>query len=348
MSTSLDLPARPALRSARFRAERSEQWEELERIVRLFERRGPGALSDDELLELPKLYRASLSALSVARATSLDQGVIRYLESLSARAYYAIYGNPGRVGPRIARFLRRDWPAAVRAIWPEVLVSVLVMLLGAVAAFALVASDPEWFFNFVPEQLAAGRDPSATEAELRETLYDGAGEASGLGVFASYLFAHNSAVSIFAFALGFALGVPTLVLIFYNGAILGAFLSIFFRHDLGVEVGGWLIIHGATELLAIALAGAAGLHIGRATAFPGRRSRMEVAAEHGGRAGLVMAGVIVMLFLAGLIEGYGRQLITSDILRYAIGLSTLALWLAYFFLPRGEASPDDVFDGTRP
>ena len=47
-----------------------------------------------------------------------------------------------------------------------------------------------------------------------------------------------------------------------------------------------------------------------------------------------MVGVVVMLFVAGLLEGFGRQLITSDAARYAIGGGMLALWLAYFYLPR--------------
>ena len=44
-----------------------------------------------------------------------------------------------------------------------------------------------------------------------------------------------------------------------------------------------------------------------------------------------MAGVVVMLICAGLLEGFGRQLIQSTAIRYAIGYGILALWLAYFF-----------------
>ena len=59
------------------------------------------------------------------------------------------------------------------------------------------------------------------------------------------------------------------------------------------------------------------------------------AATRAGRsAALVMGGVLVMLLAAGLLEGFGRQLITADAVRYAIGLAMLAFWLAYFYLPR--------------
>jgi uncharacterized membrane protein SpoIIM required for sporulation len=207
------------------------------------------------------------------------------------------------------------------------------MLLGGIVGFMLVTNNPDWFFSFVPEDLAGSRGPTSSEKELRETLYDGS-MSDGLLEFATFLFSHNSRVSILAFALGFAFGVPTAFLILYNGCILGAFVAVFVEKGLGFELGGWLIIHGATELFAIILAGAAGFHIGRAIAFPGRQSRREAAAAAGQRAGTLMAGVIIMLFLAGLLEGFGRQLITHDLVRYAIGLSTFSLWCLYFYMPR--------------
>ena len=157
-------------------------------------------------------------------------------------------------------------------------------------------------------------------------------------MFASYLFSHNSKVAMFAFALGFAFCIPTAILLLYNGFILGSFIAIFSEKSLGFEVGGWLIIHGATEIFAIILAGAAGMHIGKAVAFPGELTRTESASKAGGTASLLMAGVIIMLFFAGLLEGFGRQLITNDLVRYGIGFGTLTMWLLYFYGPRSTES----------
>ena len=56
-----------------------------------------------------------------------------------------------------------------------------------------------------------------------------------------------------------------------------------------------------------------------------------------------MAGVVLMLVIAGMLEGLGRQLIESTEARYAIGYSILAFWLVYFFafrrLPQGSEAP---------
>ena len=326
------------LKSGRFRAEREADWRRLEVLLGKVETLGAVKLRREELLEIPLLYRQALSSLSVARSISLDQNLTDYLEGLCTRAYFVVYGTRTRLGARIVRFFRHDWPAAVQALWREPLASFVISALAAVAAYVLVRRDGDWFFSFVDAGLAGGRDPMATTAFLRETLYSPATTSEGLSTMATFLFTHNSQVALFAFALGFAFCLPTAALMVMNGAMLGAFLALFFSRDLGFELTGWLMIHGTTELFAIVLAGAAGFSIGWAVAFPGDRTRVDAAGEAGRRAGVVMAGVVVMLLVAGLLEGFARQLIQLDLVRYAIAGLMLAGWLAYFYWPRRVAT----------
>ena len=325
--------ARPALVNAtRFRAAHEADWERLDTLLKRMEKRSIRALSDEDLLALPLLYRTTLSSLSVARDTSLDRGLITYLEQLCTRAYFQIYGVQTSAWRQLGRFFARGWPEAVQAIWRETLVCVLLTVGAAVAAFLLVRSDPSWFFAIIPESLAGGRDPSATAAFLRGTLYDRHNDM--LATFAAFLFTHNSQIAIFSFALGFAFCVPTVLLIVYNGLMLGAFFAVFAAKGLAWNMAGWLMIHGTTELFAINISGAAGLRIGTAIAFPGRESRTEAAVKAGRSAAIAMAGTVIMLAVAGLLEGIGRQTVTDDVTRYLIGGVMLAGWLLYFYLPR--------------
>lgn len=327
----------PSFSTGRFRAEREADWIAFDLLLTKLEKRGAKALTSDELLQLPILYRATLSSLSIARATSLDKALLDHLEALSIRGYFLVYGVRETRWSRIRRFVLYDWPAAVRAVWKETLIISLVIILGALTSWSLVAHNPEWYYNFVDESMAGGRDPRATVEFLRSTLgqgKDGGGQESGLHVFATFLFTHNSRVSIMSFALGFAFGVPTMMLEYYQGIGLGAMLAVFSSKGLGFDFGGWLFIHGTTELFAAALSGAAGLRIGAAVVFPGARSRLEAAAQAGKTAGKVMVGVILMLLVAGLLEGFGRQLITDTMLRYGIGTVMLLFWLGYYYVPR--------------
>jgi uncharacterized membrane protein SpoIIM required for sporulation len=324
------------LRSLRFRREREASWRHLEQLLAQVERRSARSLSDEDMVAFPALYRAALSSLSVARATSLDQALIEYLEALCARAYFFVYGARTTLFGRIERFFAHDWPAAVRDLWRETLVSSLLVFAGAAVAYALVLAEPGWYSAFVPEELAGGRDMSASTESLRRTLYAEGAEESALGVFATFLFTHNAQISLFAFALGFALCLPSALLLAYNGCMLGAMVALFASHGLGFQFGGWVLIHGVTELFAVTLAGAAGLRIGWSIAFPGELTRV-AAAERAGRQGaIVMLGVVVMLFLAGLLEGVGRQVITADLVRWSIAIGSGVAWALYFYTPRAR------------
>lgn len=322
------------LKSQRFRQEREADWRRLEKLMDKAEKKSAASLTDEEILAIPVLYRATLSALSVARETSLDRALTDYLETLCARAYFFVYGSRSTLQGKLADFFRRDWPAAVQGLWRETLVSGGLLLLGAIAAAVLIGQDPDWFHTFVDPGLAGGRDPAASTASLRDGLYDGGENADGLSFFSTFLFTHNAQVAILAFALGFAFCIPSALLILATGAMLGAFLSLYAGRGLGVELGGWLLIHGVTELFAIVLAGAAGLRIGWAAAFPGELSRLDAITVAGRTAATAMAGVVVMLFLAGLLEGFGRQLIKLDLARYGVALASGLVWAAYFYGPR--------------
>ena len=320
-----------SLRSDRFRLERETDWRRLDTIVTALEKNRLRRIADDDLLALPVLYRQAASSLAVARETSLDAGTLAYLESLVRRAWFQVYGPRTSLIGWLRRFLGGEWSSAVRSIWLELCIALAVMIAGTAVGWLLVARDSDWYYSLVPGQFADARRPGASREVLAQTL-SGQDGGEGLTVFAAYLFSNNTGVSILAFALGFAFGVPTLLLLVYNMAVLGALMWLFVDAGLGWEFAAWLSVHGTTELFAILLSGAAGLHIGRSMALPGERSILAAAAASGRRAAQVMAGVVLMLAIAGLLEGYARQLVQEPVARAAIGGTMLAFWLAWFAL----------------
>ena len=323
--------AEPQLKSYDFRREREATWTELDALVQRANRSGLDALTPDELLRLPVLYRATLSALSVARSITLDQNVLRYLESLGMRAYFCIYGGRASLASGLWRFFAVEYPAAVRnAAWP-ILLSAAIMVLGAIVGHVLTAANPDWYYSFVSESLANGRGPTSTAEELRAVLYSGADSAvERLNAFASFLFTHNARIGMLCFALGFFFGVPTAILLFTTGLMLGAFTALYAAQDLLPELAAWLTIHGTTELLAVALCGGAGFVVASALIFPTRQSRLARLANRGRQAAKIVIGTVALFFAAALLEGFGRQLITDMTLRYLIGTTMLVYWLLYF------------------
>ena len=89
MTPGTSNPSRPptTLRSVAFRREREPSWRRLETVLQNVERNGWGGLTQAELIALPTLHRAALSALSVTRSVSIDRNQREYLESLTARSH---------------------------------------------------------------------------------------------------------------------------------------------------------------------------------------------------------------------------------------------------------------------
>ncbi|MCB2076830.1 MAG: stage II sporulation protein M [Novosphingobium sp.] len=339
MRPPIDAIEAAALRSDRFRLEREADWKRLEAIVTRMEKGRLRGLSDEDLLDLPVLYRTVASSLSIARETSLDAATLAYLEGLVQRAWFIVYGPRTSLFGWLRRFLGGGWSASVRAIGVDLLVALAVMVAGAVVGWLLVASDTEWYHALVPGQFADARVPGASREVLEGTLF-GNHDDSALGAFSAYLFSNNAQVSILSFALGFAFGIPSLMLLVHNTAVLGAMLWLYHGQGLLIDFIGWLSVHGTTELFAILLSGGAGLHIGRSMAFPGNRPVLQAAAEAGRRSAQVMAGVILMLVIAAMLEGFARQLIDNTPGRMTVGLFMLLFWLAYFFAFRRDGGAE--------
>jgi uncharacterized membrane protein SpoIIM required for sporulation len=323
------------LKSSEFRRARETNWRELERLIEAAEKRGVRALAPEDLQRLPLLYRAALSSLSVARAIALDRNLLLYLENLSLRAFFVVYGP--RTGLRgYADFLRNAFPAAVRGARLHLLFAVVVFLLGAAAGFALTVADESWFATFVPSALAGGRGPESTRQSLldSEIFAPWPGLGYALAVAANFLFTHNTVVGILTFSFGLAAGVPTVLLLAYQGIMIGAFLAIHYNRDLTLDFLGWVAIHGVTEILAILLCGAAGLVLADKMLFPDRYSRADSLALYGRQAAEIAAGAMLLFFVAGILEGVFRQLVASTPGRFAFAAASAAIWLIYFVRPR--------------
>jgi len=320
------------LRSYEFRREREAGWHELEALVKRVEKKGIGALDAAELQRLPTLYRSVLSALSVARAISLDKNVIQYLEGLSARAYFAIYCRKRFLGQTVLHFFAQTFPASLRRIRWAFLLAVAVTVLGVLAGYVLTRDDPSRFYSFVDAEMAGGRSPEASREELSEVLYTPEESGTQLARFATWLFTHNARIGLLCFAVGFVAGVPVLLVLFANGATLGAMWAVYASKGLGFDFFAWVMPHGVTELLAVILCGAAGLSLGYGLVFPGRFRRLDNLALRGRHAGALAVGAVLLFFIAALIEGLFRQLVQSVDVRVTVIFATALMWLAYFGL----------------
>jgi uncharacterized membrane protein SpoIIM required for sporulation len=314
---------------------RKPGWDRLESLVTACARRGVGVLPHAELRELASLYRQTAADLSVARDDPASAPLARYLNTLLGRAHNLIYSGdaPAR---GILRFYARVYPVVFRQTLPYTLAALALFLIGMLAGLTIAWIDPGF------ERVLLG-------GQMMDTIERGEMWTHSIvsikPLASSAIMTNNLSVSFAAFAGGIAAGIGTVYMMVFNGVLIAVVSMACARAGMAVSLWSFVAPHGSLELPAIFIAGGAGLLMARGLLSPGYLTRRESLTQSAALAIRLLLGVIPMLVIAGLIEGF---ISPSDIpvtMKFAIGASMLILLNGYLFLVRGQ--PREPVAGSR-
>jgi uncharacterized membrane protein SpoIIM required for sporulation len=315
----------------RFINERKSAWQRLEELLKLLDGMTLRRLHREEVRELGRIYRRTASDLAIARAESRDPQLINYLNSLVIRAHGRIYRADAQGYDRIRNFFTRDFPLAFRRTWRYTATSFGVFMLFGLIAFFGTRHDPD-FSEF------AGIPSSFREVVINQRTHwwEELNQANQVG--SSQIFTNNIRVTFYAFALGALLGVGTLYVLAFNGAMMGAILALTYRAGFGNALATFMVGHGVIELSCIFISGGAGLLIGTALLMPGDLSRGDALKSRGMEAVRLIIGCVPLLVIAGIIEGFISPQPISPIIKISIGALTGIALYSYLLLA-GRESP---------
>jgi len=234
--------------------------------------------------------------------------------------------------------IARDYPRRLRAEAPLLLLSALLTFGPAALGYLAMALDPAWVRSLFPhlftmlEQAGYQRQavPGALATAIPEEQFASA---------SAFIAANNINVSILVYGLGLTFGLGTLYHLAQNGTMLG--VVAFYYLTRGPEFQEYfyagILPHGVWELTAIVVAGASGLMLARALLFPGDLARTEALRREAPKTLPLMGGVVLMLLVAGAIEGFITPHKTMDpYLKMAIGLGSGVLFWIYVFVAGRE------------
>jgi uncharacterized membrane protein SpoIIM required for sporulation len=339
-----------------FLRSRHMRWQRLSDLLERIDQRGVAGLSAEEADEFFHLYRLTSSDLNLVQTRTGNPAVVDYLEGLVGRAYgcLAVPKRPAFFRPWWM-ILRHYFPAAVRAELPCLLLCAVVFLAGTVLGLAATTLSPKSADAFLSEEYLDER-PAQRVARLESDERAGHSRITTTGahsVFTAFLFTHNIRVSIFAFALGLTFGIGTLVVLFYNGAMLGALAALYWADGVFTFFIAWVGPHGSLEIPCVLLAGTAGLLLARTQWRRGRGSIVAQIREIRPRMVDLLVGAATLLVIAGSIEG-GFSQINAPTLPYALKIAVAgALFtalLAYLFwvpvTPRPVSADAESDDAT--
>ena len=186
-----------------------------------------------------------------------------------------------------------------------------------------------WWVASDPQAQAAVASPAQVKALVQNDFASYYSEYAA-GSFAAKVWTNNAWVAALCIALG-VLGIPVLLLLWtniLNVAVIGALMI---DHGRGSLFFGLILPHGILELTAVFVAAGVGLRLFWSWVEPGQLSRSQSLAHEGRTAGTVALGLVAVLLVSGLIEGFVTPSPLPTWARISIGGLAEALFLTYVF-----------------
>jgi uncharacterized membrane protein SpoIIM required for sporulation len=302
---------------------REAHWARLEALVAACKGRHVGALSTSDLRELAQLYRQTAADLATAREDPSSRRLAAYLNQLLGRAHNLVYAGRRRERGGVVGFYRRTFPQAFRATWRYTAAAVAILAGGAIAGAVLAATSPGF------ERFVLGGAMLDT-IERREMWTHSILPIKPLA--SAGITANNLSVAIITYASGILAGIGTFYIMAMNGLLLGVLGTV--CHQAGMSVPLWSFVapHGTLELPAIFIAGGAGLVVARSLVVASDRPRRECLVDAGRISLRLFAGVVPLLLVAGLIEGFVSPTALEPASKFLIGAGLFILLAAYLGL----------------
>lgn len=312
--------------SYRWIEQRQTSWSRLDALTCQIESQGLRALSGAELREFGLLYRQIAADLSAVRADKASGTLEEYLNGVLGRAHNRIYSGR-RAGFRsIVTFMARDYPRIFRRLSPYVVTSFLVFLFGIPLGVLITLARPDFVHLVVPPEILATIDRHEMWTHSIVSMKPQASSA---------ILTNNISVSFMAFAGGITAGLWTLYVMFFNGLNLGVLGTACWRAHMALDLFSFVAAHGALELPSIVIAGGAGLRLAAGLLFPGVLSRKDSLALGAREAIRLLAGVVPLLFVAGILEAFLSPSGAATGAKFAVG-GALLVGLAFWLLEGGR------------
>lgn len=292
-------------------------------------------VSGEEIEELSSLYETVTRDLARIRTENSDPEIIRVLSRDLASARARLTGTRNSIQSTIARWFKIDLPAALYEVrwWIITVAALFIVVTGVHIGYMLL--HPELFALLgTPIELKSFAEDNFVQYYHQDTNAE----------FGASVWIHNSTLAVATVGTGLT-GVLPVKLLYDNAESLGITAAIVIKY------GGWwhffrfILPHGLPELSAIFIAGAAGLRVFWALIVPGKLSRLQSTAKAGRSMTTVALGMVILLFISGILEGFVTPSGLPDVVRLGLGtLTVVLLWVYIYTLGRWAAQAGYIGD----
>lgn len=317
-----------SLQAAAMAREQREEWARYVELVEKGMKRGLPSLTEEEVRAFGQLYRGVTADLARARTYGASPGLLGTVQRWAGAGHNLLYRTSGRVAVSLGQWMAVEFPGAVRRFHRQVLLAAL-LLFGPMLATAIAVQDRPVLGRTLAGQGMMTR-AETTDADDPDVRYIDVVEGAAMPSFSARLMTNNIQVTLIAFAGGLLAGLGTLFVLLNNGVRIGAVFGVYAGDDKLPIILSFVFPHGFIELAAICIGSAAGFGLGSALLMPGRRTRADALRERGRAFLTLLAGAVLMLVVAGLIEGFYSPSALPDMAKFAFGIATALALVLYF------------------
>ncbi len=305
---------------SQFIEQNKEKWKELELLLEL-----PNKDAD----KLQELFVKVSSDLSYARTFYPKRSVRLYLNNLTQKVFDSMgKKNSGFKLDHITNFFGNILPEEAFRQRKILLISFLIFMVSIGIGALSTAKNPEFAKVILGERYINMTEENINKEDPMAVYKD----QDALGMFAGITI-NNIRVAFFAFVLGILGGIGTVYILISNGIMVGVFQYYFYSKGLFLTSFLTIWIHGTIEILAIIIAGAAGIILGNGLLFPGtykRSTALQISAKRSFR---ILLGTIPLFIIAGLLESFVTRLTTlPNIIKFLIIASSLLFVLTIYVI----------------
>ncbi|MBM7061702.1 stage II sporulation protein M [Pseudomonas sp. UL073] len=326
------------MKQSLFEQRNQSAWQRFTQQLDALER---GKASRDTSAHFSSDYRHLCQHLALARERGYSSHLVDQLQQLAMRGHQQLYRHRDHLGARLIGFLLGGLPRLVRQEW-RCMVAASLLFFGSLIGIALlVYLFPDLVYSVIsPEQV--GSMEQMYDPDARRLGRFGERDSGDDWMMFGFYIMNNIGIAFQTFASGLLFGLGSLFFLLFNGLMIGAVAGHLTQIGFGETFWSFVIGHGAFELTAIALAGAAGLKLGSALLAPGRWPRSEALRLAAKPAVQLVAGAALLLLIAAFVEAYWSSMTyTTPLVKYVVGAGLWLLVLAYLlFAGRGQHAPD--------
>jgi uncharacterized membrane protein SpoIIM required for sporulation/uncharacterized RDD family membrane protein YckC len=312
------------------RAQRGK-WNAYRGLVEEATKRGLRALPEEDVSRFASLYRETAADLARARTYRASPELVYALERWVGAGHNLLYRPGARTGRELVAWLARGFPALVRRRWRPIALAALLLYGPMAVVAASVYVEPSRARSILPAQMLARAEEGAERRGAGLGYVDV--PEIGMPLMAGQIIANNVQVTLLAFAGGVTGGLATTATLVFNGVFIGAMFGLFAAYALSGHLFAFVLPHGVVELTAICIAGGAGLHLGSALLMPGRATRGAALVSRGREAVALLGGTVVLLVVAGLIEGFISPARLPFAVKGAVSALSFVLLFLYLLTP---------------